>query len=63
MISASVTIAMPLCVKPAKDSLRDSLYPNATTGPDQDPPKVHIPLVLCKFFKKMHNNTLLYNNL
>ena len=47
LIAFSVVIAIPLNVKPSKDGLRDLLFPNATTTPDQDPLTMHIPLVVC----------------
>mmetsp|Transcript_12169 Transcript_12169/g.10477 ORF Transcript_12169/g.10477 Transcript_12169/m.10477 type:complete len:191 (-) Transcript_12169:65-637(-) len=53
LIAFSVTIAMPLCIKPAKDSLRDLIYPNEIIGPDQDPMSRHVPLVLFSTYSAM----------
>jgi len=47
LIAFSVIIAIPMNVKPTKDSLRDTLFPEELTTPDQDPPSRHVPLVLC----------------
>ena len=54
LLGISVIFTMPLCIKPAKDALRDIIYPidwereNLEVVSNQDPIGRHVILVLSK---------------